>query len=308
LQIKRRGSAILVLAAALVPAAAQNGLFESRQLTPAREYTFGIEGPAVDASGTLYVVNHLRQGTIGKVAPGKTGSETFAKLPDGSIGNALRFDREGRMYVADYELHNVFVFEPGQNQPKVYFHSDHFNQPNDLTVAADGTLYASDPDWKHKVGQVWRIDRGPDMQGIGAVMSSRRKMSTTNGIDLSPDGKTLYVGESDTREIWAYHPDGIKLLDERLVIRFPDFSIDGLRTDVEGRIYVARILKGTIAILSPEGKLQREVRLKAKEPTNLAFGGPDGRTVFVTQRQGGFVETFRVERPGREFCLQTNCL
>jgi sugar lactone lactonase YvrE len=46
--------------------------------------------------------------------------------------------------------------------------------------------------------------------------------------------------------------------------------------------------------------------LRAKEPTNLAFGGPDGKTVFVTQRQGGFIEAFRVDRPGREFCLQTS--
>jgi sugar lactone lactonase YvrE len=44
--------------------------------------------------------------------------------------------------------------------------------------------------------------------------------------------------------------------------------------------------------------------LLGKELTNLTFGGPDGKTVFVTQSQGGFVETFRVDRPGREPCLQ----
>ena len=46
-------------------------------------------------------------------------------------------------------------------------------------------------------------------------------------------------------------------------------------------------MKGTIAVLTPAGKLKREIALKAKEPTNLAFGGIDGKTVFVTQRQGG---------------------
>ena len=51
-------------------AAAEPKLFESRQLTPAGEYTFGIEGPAVDAAGTLYVVNHQKQGTIGKLSAG----------------------------------------------------------------------------------------------------------------------------------------------------------------------------------------------------------------------------------------------
>jgi signal peptidase len=67
---------------------------------------------------------------------------------------------------------------------------------------------------------------------------------------------------------------------------------------------VARILKGTVAVLAPDGKVRREILLQAKEPSNLAFGGADGKTVFVTQRQGGLVESFRVERPGREYCLQ----
>ena len=67
---------------------------------------------------------------------------------------------------------------------------------------------------------------------------------------------------------------------------------------------MARILKGTIEVLAPDGKTIREIPLRAAEPTNLAFGGPDGKTVYVTQRKGGFIETFRVDRPGREFCLQ----
>ena len=76
-------------------------------------------------------------------------------------------------------------------------------------------------------------------------MTADRRMSTTNGIDLSPDGKTFYVGESDTREIWSYRIDGRRLLAPRLIKRFDDFDIDGLRTDIEGNILVARILKGT---------------------------------------------------------------
>ena len=83
-----------------------------------------------------------------------------------------------------------------------------------------------------------------------------------------------------------------------------DFGIDGLRTDAEGNLFVARILKGTVAVLTPQGKLTREIKLSASEPTNLAFGGSDGKTIFVTQRQGGFVESFRTDRPGRESCLR----
>ncbi len=299
-------SEVLVAALMTSAAAAEPALFESRQLTPSGEYTSGIEGPAVDAMGILYAVNFGKQGTIGALSPGAPASELFAGLPEGSIGNAIRFDRDGRMYVADYRNHNVFVFERGETEPHVYFHSDQFNQPNDLTVGMDGTIYASDPHWRGHDGQIWRITRGPDGAGMGEVMSSNRKMGTTNGLDLSPDGATLYVSESETREIWAYRLDGEKLVAPRLVKRFADFSLDGLRTDIDGQIYVARIEKGTIAALSPDGKVRHEIPLRGKEPTNLAFGGPDGRTVFVTQRQGGFIEAFRVDRPGREFCLQTS--
>src|SRR5262249_24923736 len=105
-------------------------------------------------------------------------------------------------------------------------------------------------------------------------------------------------------EIWAYRLDGMTLVAQRLLKRFADFSIDGLRTDVDGRIFVTRIQKGTVAVLSPDGRIEREIALMAKEPTNLAFGGAHGRTVCVPQRQGGFIETFQVNRPGREFCLQ----
>src|SRR3954465_14482091 len=105
-------SALLLFLAATMPASAQP-LFESRQLTPNGEYTFGIEGPAVDAAGTLYAVNHLRSGTIGKVAPGTTRSELFAELPAGSTGVSIRIGADQRIYVADYKRHNIFVFAPG---------------------------------------------------------------------------------------------------------------------------------------------------------------------------------------------------
>jgi sugar lactone lactonase YvrE len=285
-------------------AIAQEAGYQSRQVTPAGEYTFGIEGPAVDQGGNLYVVNFGKPGTIGKLPAGASQSELFAILPEGSVGNAIRFDREGRMFVADYKKHNIFLVSTDGKDVETYFHSDDFNQPNDMTVATDGTIYASDPNWKQHDGQVWRIQRSADGTVTGGKMTADRRMSTTNGIDLSPDGTTLYVGESDTREIWSYRIDGIHLLSPRLVKRFDDFDIDGLRTDTGGDLFVARILKGTIAVLSPQGKLKREIRLSAKEPTNLAFGGNDGKTVFVTQRKGGFVESFRADRPGREACLR----
>jgi len=292
------------VAASVAAGAAEEPLFQSRQLTPSGEYTKNIEGPAVDAAGNLYVVNFQRKGTIGKVAPGATQSQLFATLPAGSIGNGIRFDREGRMYIADFEKHNVFVINRGETTPRVYFHSGQFNQPNDLAIAPDGTLYASDPKFPHN-GQIWRITRGADGLGSGkVVLSDRPGMGATNGLDVSPDGATLYVSKSDTREVWAYRIGPDSLLDPRLVKKFDAFELDGLRTDVDGRIYVARLGAGSIAVISPDGSLVREIVTRGKGPSNLTFGGADGKTVFVTQTIGFFIEQFRVDRPGREFCLQ----
>jgi streptogramin lyase len=98
-----------VALAVATSAVAQEAPFQSRQLTPSGEYTFGIEGPAVDARRNLYVVNFGKPGTIGKLANSAAQSELFAVLPEGSVGNAIRFGSDGRMFVADYKKHNIFL-------------------------------------------------------------------------------------------------------------------------------------------------------------------------------------------------------
>src|SRR5687767_3654770 len=98
------------------------------------------------------------------------------------------------------------------------------NQPNDLALAADGTLYASDPNWKEGTGQLWRINKD------GSVTRLQKDMGTTNGIDISPDGKTLYVNESVQRNVWAFDiaEDGT-LQNKRLLRKFDDHGFDGMR-------------------------------------------------------------------------------
>jgi len=295
----------LLIAAVATAASAEPKLFESSEVTPAGEYTSGIEGPAVDADGNLYVVNFGKPGTIGKLAAGAAQSQQAFELPAGSIASAIRIDPAGTMFIADYKKHNIFAVNKGSLAPTVYFHSDVMNQPNDITLARNGTIYASDPSFKGRRGQIWRIARSADGSVQGTVMKASRPMGTTNGIDLSPDGTMLYVGESNTGEVWAYGVQGAELTAARLVRTFEPDTIDGIRTDIAGRLLIARIRKGSIAVVTSDGALQREIVLRGREPTNLAFGGADGRTVFVTQRQGGFVEAFRTDQEGREHCLQT---
>jgi len=270
-------------------------LWVARPVTSPGEFTPGIEGPACDADGNVFAVNYARQGTIGKVTPDGRG-EVFVELPEGSIGNGIRFNAKGNFFVADYTKHQVLEVNPVNRQITVHAHNPTMNQPNDLAIGDDGTLYASDPNWSESTGQIWRIDLD------GTTTRLAENMGTTNGIDVSPDGKTLYVNESVQRNVWAFTitPDK-RLADKRLIRQFEDHGFDGMRVDVDGNLYITRFGKGTVVKMTPEGEILKEIEVLGGRPSNLCFGGPDGRTVYVTEVEHTRLVAFRVDRPGRSW-------
>lgn len=274
---------------------AQNkALFQSRELTPVNSFTRGAEGPAVDSKGTVYAVNYGKEGTIGQVtADGKAG--LFIELPAGSVGNGIRFDSKGNMLIADYTRHNVLKVDMKTKEVSVFAHNPEMSQPNDIAIDNKDRLYASDPNWKAGTGRIWRID----LDGKSTLLET---MGTVNGIEVSPDNKYLYVNESVQRKVWKYDLN-VKgeISNKRLIHEFPDFGMDGMRCDAKGNLYITRHGKGAIAILSPDGKLLREVPTIGKLTSNIAFGGKDGRTVYVTLQDKGNIESFTVETPGREW-------
>jgi gluconolactonase len=277
---------------ALAAPPTNDALFVARPLTQSGEFTIGIEGPACDGRGNIYAVNFRTQGTIGIVTPNGQG-DVYVTLPQGSVGNGIVFDRKGNMYVADYTGHNVLLIDPGSRQIRIFAHESRMAQPNDLAIADDGTIFASDPNWQAGTGRVWRVDRD------GQITLAADKQGTSNGIDVSPDGKTLYVNESDQRNIWGFtiQPDH-KLTDRRLIRKFEDHGFDGMRCDIDGNLYICRYGKGTVIKMTPEGKVLREIDVLGKRPSNLCFGGPDGRTVYVTEVEHTRLVAFRVDRPG----------
>ena len=266
-------------------------LFVATPLTADNVFTTGIEGPNCDRDGNIYAVNFAEQGTIGKVTPAGKG-EVFVKLSSGSICNGIVFDRAGRMYAADYTNHNVLRIDLATRAVSVYAHEDAMNQPNDLAIALDGTIYASDPNWSNSTGQVWRVDTSSKVKLVAP------NMGTTNGIEVSPDGKTLYVNESVQRNVWAFAITKDGLADKRLVKQFPDFGFDGMRCDVDGNLYITRHGKGTVVKMTPGGDVLREIDVLGTKPSNLCFGGSDGRTVYVTEVDHCRLVQFRVDRPG----------
>lgn len=267
---------------------------KSHDFTEEFLFTAGIEGPAVDSGKNLYAVNFREEGTIG-IVNSEGQASLFATLPNGSVGNGIRFDKDDNMFIADYVNHNVLKIAKGTKSVEVYAHHQDLNQPNDLAIAPDGTLYASDPNWKDGTGQLWKInDTGFELLESG--------MGTTNGIEVSPNGDKLYVNESVQRKIWIYDIKANGDVDnKKLFYEFKDFGMDGMRCDSEGNLYVCRYDAGKVVVINPEAKIIREVQLRGQKPTNITFGGKDHKQCFVTLADRGCFETFMADFPGKDF-------
>ena len=269
--------------------------YQSEDLVYVGEYTSGLEGPAVDREGNLFFVNPIKSGSVGKVDTEGNFSLFIEQLPEGSTANGIRFGQDQSMYLADYTGHNVLKVDLKTKKVRVYAHDSLLNQPNDLAICCNDRMFASDPNWKESTGQLWRIENGQ-------FHLLSKDMGTTNGVEVSPDEKTLYVNESVQRSVWAFDLDTLgNISNKKLFYQFDDFGMDGMRCDIEGNLYITRYGKGTVAKLSPEGKLLLEIQMKGKKPSNITFGGKDGKTAFVTLQDRGYIETFRVEKSGKSF-------
>jgi gluconolactonase len=260
----------------------------------------GIEGPAVD-NNNLFVVNYLEKGTIGKVTS-EGNVTTFVTLPSGSVGNGLRF-YESRMYLADYEKQNIYcILKNGVSY--VYATNKKMNQPNDLTMAKDGQIFCSDPNWGTSTGAIWTVSRKDSV-----LVQIKTGLGLTNGIELSPDDKYLYVGESKSvpkslpaqvsrfKVNWYTNP--VSLGEQEVLQVFESGDIDGMRCDQSGNLFMARPEQSEIIVMNSDGKIVHTVKTIGENPTNLAFGGEDGKTVYITVKDTKNIEQFRTIYPGR---------
>ena len=257
--------------------------FQITDYVPEGSFTSGVEGPATDDHGNVYAVNYQEEGTIGIINRNGDHS-TFVKLPNGSIGNGIRFGREHQMFVADYTNHNILEIDMRTKSIEIYAHEDTANQPNDIAIAPNKTLYASDPNWADGTGNIWKVTKENGFELL------ENNMGTTNGIEVSPDGKKLYVNESVQRKVWVY--DILKngdIKNKKELISFEDFGLDGMRCDAEGKLYICRYDKGSIAVVSNTGKLIREIKTKGKKPSNLTFSN-DYKYIYVTIADRGCLE------------------
>jgi gluconolactonase len=217
--------------------------------------------------------------------PGSASAEVFRD--SAGYPNGLTFDQQGRLLICEQKQRRlVRLLDDGNVQVLAdRWQGKSLNCPNDVVVRRDGTIYFTDPYWNFPPGAVQELD----FQGVfrinpaGKVSLEAKDFGLPNGIGLSPDEKTLYIGDTRRRKIYELDVAGDGALSgQRLVadLQSPEKgAVDGMKIDEFGNIYTTG--PGGIWILTSTG--QHLGTIEAPEiPANCAWGDADYRTLYLT--------------------------
>ncbi len=208
------------------------------------------------------------------------GKTVFREASNGANGNT--FDSQGRLYTCESKSRRVTRTDK-KGAIEVLadkFEGKRLNAPNDIVVRKDGHVYFTDPAFGAQANS-----RELDFYGIyhlppkGPLELIAKTTGRPNGIALSPNGKILYVADSDDRLIRAFDvaPNG-KASNERTLITKIDGPPDGIRTDDKGNIWVTC---NNVSLYAPDGKFINKIDFP-ETPRNLTFGDGDFSTLYVT--------------------------
>jgi gluconolactonase len=216
-----------------------------------------------------------------KFTPGKGVSEAGTRA-GGTAGNA--YDEKGNLYTCEFRERRVTRTAKNGKVDVIAarFEGKRLNAPNDVVVRRDGNIYFTDPAFGNQ-----QDARELDFDGVfrvtarGQIEAVAKWKTRPNGLALSPNGRILYVSDSDGQSIHAFDLDraGAASNDRVVISKIPGVPA-GLRTDETGNIYVAA---KDVLVYSPQGELIRSIKM-GETPSNLAFGDPDFSTLFVTAR------------------------
>jgi gluconolactonase len=272
------------------------------------------------AAGTLTAIERGgRRRVVAKLGGGPNGA---ALGPDGAcyVCNNGGFNwavRDGRLVTAgiadDYKRGSIQRVDLATGRFETLYSSadgDDLRGPNDLVFDAHGGFYFTD------AGKLRgrAMDRGSvfyaraDGSMIREIVPS---MAIPNGVGLSPDGRTLYVVETETARLWAWPvtapgelerlPWHVSPCGGRLVYTAPSFTrYDSLKVEAGGNICLATLDIGAVTVVSPDGRLVEQPRVECGDThcTNLCFGDADLQTAWLTLSHTGKLVTGRWNRPG----------
>lgn len=210
-------------------------------------------------------------------ADGKVGTAI-----EDSGSNGLAVDAAGRLVLASHKDKALVRHAPDGQAVRLAagFKGNVFNSPNDIAIAGDGTIYFTDPDWQKAAAPGGQPVTGVYRVGTnGEVTLVDGTRPNPNGIALSPAGDVLYVNASDGLLVAYPIVKGVPQAGRTLVKGLD--GADGMTLDCHGNLYVTEHAAQRVRVFSPQGKQLATIRVDANV-TNAAFGGKDGKTLYIT--------------------------
>jgi len=247
------------------------------------------EGPVWSKDGYL-LFSDVPNNRIYRLTPGRA-PEVFRENSNGANGNTV--DERGRLYTCESISRRVTRTDAkgGVEVLADKFEGKRLTAPNDIVVRRDGHIFFTDPAFGNQADTKELTFFGVyHLTPRGELSVIWRGDTRPNGIALAPNGRILYVADSDARAIRAFDLDRQGTAsDERVLVKGIEGVPDGLRTDERGNLWLAA--KG-VQVYTPEGKHVQTFDI-AETPANLAFGDPDLQTLYVTAR----TSVYRVRLP-----------
>ncbi len=256
------------------------------------------EGPACDTQGNVFFTDQPNDRIMKWSVEGKL--TTFLK-PAGRA-NGMYFDHQGNLLACADENNQLWSID-SQGKATVLiknYEGKLLNGPNDVWERPDGGIYFTDPYYKRSY---WK--RGPKEQEehVYFLTADHKKLSRVtedlrqpNGITGTPNGKILYVADIGARKTYQYdiQPDGA-LANKKL---FCEMGSDGMTIDNEGNLYLTG--RG-VTVFDPKGKQIAHIDINESWTANVAFGGKDRQTLYITASKSFYGIRMRVKggNPGK---------
>ncbi|MBV8653863.1 MAG: SMP-30/gluconolactonase/LRE family protein [Alphaproteobacteria bacterium] len=258
-----------------------------------------LEGPSFDRGGNLWVVD-IAHGRIFRIAP--DGKEWALMAEYDGEPNGLKITKDGRIVIADYK-NGIMQLDPatGTVTPLIDRRRlERFKGVNDLFFAGNGDMYFTDQGQtglQDPTGRVYRWRNGQLDMLIGTVPSP-------NGLVTNLAETILYVAVTRDNSVWRLPlmPDGgVSKVGVFVRLSGGTAGPDGMALDAAGNLFVAHCGMGCVWAFSPLGEpLYRIVSCTGIMTTNVAFGGPENRSLFITESDTGTILRAELPTPGRK--------
>ena len=253
-----------------------------------------LEGPSFDRAGNLFCVD-VQAGRIYRISPDKRWDVVVEY--DG-VPNGLTFHPDGRAFVADRK-NGLMVLDPFLGTIETVLSGpragERFKGLNDLHFARNGDLYFTDQGrtgLQDPTGHVYRLTAEGRLDTIVANAPG------PNGLVLSKRETALFVAVTRANAIWRVDLDD-PALRAGLFVQLPCAGPDGLALDLEGNVVVAHPTLGAVWVFSRTGQPLHYIKSCAGDmTTNMAYGGDDNRTLFITESRTGSVLTVTLPTAG----------